>query len=711
MVCCYRLYVAECAFLVVTHASICPCSGTKQVSGLEYRHIRGLAVHLPAGAKIAVKDVMIRRGNLLLTPENTVVLGGQVDELEAARQKALKRWNQPATGRTSRHEAGAVDLYAEASAAAWQEDNGPARAPRPGSLPGPGSRSAPSQPSVAQPRSGDLPTTGSTSPITGSTPKVEQTLPHRPVLPAVRSALAMLPQPQDPALLTPLDHPQLQPQPNQRVTHAAFCQARSNTGRAATQLQATVNGGYGTSRTPLGSENGTELSNPSSRHSTLPSATLDETGAAHRSLAAPEHHLQLPRSRLALSQAATPAQQSAGRPEVPPQAGHTPSSATADVTPNQPQQDLIVIDDSPQLPNLHSQPHHLSDALCDDPTDAHGRHGATQPGKRQRRQLLESSSDSDSEAAPAKAARTASGSGKASGQPQQEQAADGGNSIDAHPAMGRLDGGVATDIIPDSSADVGGMPQQYEDYGNEPVYDEDFEEPDEVSPPGANVSGDADPDRSGDEPLHALSHLEDNAAARPAIDSPIRSLDGNQPMAIADSPGCALGSGEAAGDNRAGDAIRATEALFNPPFTTLSSIAQYVPQMPASEFPMTLRINGRLGNPLCNLLFKDSQGHPLDEYSINMELSDSTLEGTATVGHDILLQAVGIPPADFCAKFMAGRKPAVQPFLQQMGAFMSRYSGSAMLMDVRITAPTAQLVIVHIHQQWTKADREAMQPH
>lgn len=143
------------------------CSGTTQVSGLEYRHIRGLAVHLPAGAKvrmsevrlcqcscssltchnahtktssssfgtrtdlplfcycvrpeplifktspiyhvhcflqlmivcelqsrckagvsatslvvmawlqIAVKDVMIRRGTLLLTPENTVVLGGQ----------------------------------------------------------------------------------------------------------------------------------------------------------------------------------------------------------------------------------------------------------------------------------------------------------------------------------------------------------------------------------------------------------------------------------------------------------------------------------------------------------------------------------------------------------------------------------------------------------------------------------------------------------
>ena len=68
----------------------------------------------------------------------------------------------------------------------------------------------------------------------------------------------------------------------------------------------------------------------------------------------------------------------------------------------------------------------------------------------------------------------------------------------------------------------------------------------------------------------------------------------------------------------------------------------------------------------------------------------------------------GVPPAVFCAKFKAGRKPAVQPFLQQMGEYMGRYSVSAMLMDVKLTAPAAQLVILHIHQQWTKADREAM---
>lgn len=68
----------------------------------------------------------------------------------------------------------------------------------------------------------------------------------------------------------------------------------------------------------------------------------------------------------------------------------------------------------------------------------------------------------------------------------------------------------------------------------------------------------------------------------------------------------------------------------------------------------------------------------------------------------------GIAPAVFCAKFNAGRKPAVVPFLRQMGNYMGRYSVSAMLMDVDICAPAAQPVIVHIHKQWTQADREAV---
>ena len=68
----------------------------------------------------------------------------------------------------------------------------------------------------------------------------------------------------------------------------------------------------------------------------------------------------------------------------------------------------------------------------------------------------------------------------------------------------------------------------------------------------------------------------------------------------------------------------------------------------------------------------------------------------------------GIAPAVFCAKLNAGRKAAVVPFLQQMGKYMSQYSVSAMLMDIEICTPDAQPVIVHIHKQWTQADREAV---
>ena len=95
----------------------------------------------------------VRRGVLLLGPENVVVLGGQarsllasalcprsmqavvspaskltavcssqVERLEAARQKAMTCWHQPAVGRSTRPNGGAApNLYAEASAAAWSE--------------------------------------------------------------------------------------------------------------------------------------------------------------------------------------------------------------------------------------------------------------------------------------------------------------------------------------------------------------------------------------------------------------------------------------------------------------------------------------------------------------------------------------------------------------------------------------------------------------
>ena len=201
-----------------------------------------------------------------------------------------------AAGRTSRHEAGTVDLYAEASAAAWQGDVSPAQAQAPGLPPGPAFRSAPSQPGASQP--GGLPTTGSTPTTTGSI-SMEQTLPYRPVLPAVRPAVVRLPQMRPPAPHTPPDHMQPQLQPNQHVTHADFAHARPDMSGAATQLQASVSAAHGANITPTGSETGAQHSNQLSRHSTMPSAMLNKTGAAHRALAAPEPYSQLPRSRYA----------------------------------------------------------------------------------------------------------------------------------------------------------------------------------------------------------------------------------------------------------------------------------------------------------------------------------------------------------------------------------------------------------------------------
>ena len=332
-------------------------------------------------------------------------------------------------------------------------------------------------------------------------------------------------------------------------------------------------------------------------------------------------------------------QQASGHPEVSPQLSHTPACAVARVTPNEPQQDLIVIDDSPQLPNAHPPPHDLSDVLYDDTVDAVA---ATQPGKRQRRQLLDSDSDTDGEVAPLKAARTASGSGarQAIDHAHSGQAiADAGNRTDDHYPTSRLHGGLANDIIPDSSVDVGGIPKLDEECGDE-VFEEDYEA--SLHDPAEREDDGIDGAVQGS--LHASPSLASHANGRTAADSSPESHNGSQPMEVANSPNDNSKSGEAAGSNapdRSSNAIRATEALFNPPFTTLSNIAEYVPQMPASEFPMTLRINGTLGNPLCTLQFKDSQGHPLKQYSIDMELRDATSKCTAAVGHDILLQAVG----------------------------------------------------------------------
>ena len=46
--------------------------------------------------------------------------------------------------------------------------------------------------------------------------------------------------------------------------------------------------------------------------------------------------------------------------------------------------------------------------------------------------------------------------------------------------MGAMHGALASEINPDSSADVCGMPDAHEDYGNEPVFEEECEPADEA---------------------------------------------------------------------------------------------------------------------------------------------------------------------------------------------------------------------------------------
>jgi hypothetical protein len=68
----------------------------QQVAALEYRPTPALHSAMPAGAKVAVHDAAVRRGMLLLTPQNCTVLGGQVAALEEARQRMVAHWGQPA---------------------------------------------------------------------------------------------------------------------------------------------------------------------------------------------------------------------------------------------------------------------------------------------------------------------------------------------------------------------------------------------------------------------------------------------------------------------------------------------------------------------------------------------------------------------------------------------------------------------------------------
>ncbi|GMH31499.1 hypothetical protein Nepgr_033342 [Nepenthes gracilis] len=92
--------------------------GIQRLFGMEYRPIKDLEVLAPAGFKVVIRNVNVRRGLLMLVPEVVEVLGGCVAELEAARQRLVHEVNKPPRGKRSR--TGVVPpLQTRATLAAW----------------------------------------------------------------------------------------------------------------------------------------------------------------------------------------------------------------------------------------------------------------------------------------------------------------------------------------------------------------------------------------------------------------------------------------------------------------------------------------------------------------------------------------------------------------------------------------------------------------
>ncbi|GJN27817.1 hypothetical protein PR202_gb15869 [Eleusine coracana subsp. coracana] len=90
--------------------------GIQRIFGMEYRPIKDLEVLAPAGLKIVIRNVHIRRGLLMLVPEVIEILGGVVDDLEAARDRLVSEVNKPPRGKRKQ---GGLPLSSRATLAAW----------------------------------------------------------------------------------------------------------------------------------------------------------------------------------------------------------------------------------------------------------------------------------------------------------------------------------------------------------------------------------------------------------------------------------------------------------------------------------------------------------------------------------------------------------------------------------------------------------------
>ncbi|KAK4344171.1 hypothetical protein RND71_037265 [Anisodus tanguticus] len=95
--------------------------GIQRVFGMEYRPIKDLGVLAPSGLKVAICNVHVRHGLLMLVPEVIEVLGGMVEELEEARQRLVNEINKPPRGKRTR--SGVVPpLATRATNAAWPRE-------------------------------------------------------------------------------------------------------------------------------------------------------------------------------------------------------------------------------------------------------------------------------------------------------------------------------------------------------------------------------------------------------------------------------------------------------------------------------------------------------------------------------------------------------------------------------------------------------------
>ena len=214
-------------------------------------------------------------------------------------------------------------------------------------------------------------------------------------------------------------------------------------------------------------------------------------------------------------------------------------------------------------------------------------------------------------------------------------------------------------IVPDTLLDAGLLPEEPDDYSgtyanepaNEPEYDDQMDEPDNQDQQQADEC-DHDDEHANNVHMshhvnpqsshHPESHLsgqepdmggrtEANTSRQDASFSPANAFQ------ISSSPD--EGTAEAVGNHS--NHLEDLQALFAAPHTDLRLIKQLLPTICAADFPMTLRINGKIIKTLGKLEYKDADNNPLEEYSIRVQLEDATCSCAAVLGHEILLDATG----------------------------------------------------------------------